>query len=62
MICTKAEKSRKNCPFADHSSCMGNECMAWRWYDPLIDPLTRMPAPETRRGYCGLAGKPEYEE
>jgi hypothetical protein len=33
--------------------CNFDECLAWRWYDLVPDENG------CRRGYCGLAGKPE---
>jgi hypothetical protein len=41
--------------------CLGAGCMMWRWAEPRIEPSEHecMPKPEDRRGYCGLAGKPE---
>jgi len=38
----------------NNRDCEFNNCMAWRWYEPS--------GPKQRRGYCGLAGKPQYEE
>ena len=35
------------------SLCKLSECIAWRWYDLGPDEKG------FRRGYCGLAGKPE---
>lgn len=47
-------------------NCIASACMAWRWWDaagPLCSdegrPLEDAPDPSARRGYCGLAGKPE---
>lgn len=48
------------CPFKFNSEsmhifpyCKLNACIVWRWYDLVLDEN------EYRRGYCGLAGKPE---
>ena len=41
---------------AEHNEgceCKTTECMAWRWYDK--------PDTDGRRGYCGMAGKPQYD-
>jgi hypothetical protein len=42
--------------------CLASGCMAWRWHDPKLDDtqLRRQPNGQ-RRGYCGIAGKPETE-
>lgn len=57
------------------TQCIASECMMWRWgeseieervihparlvdgrwYEPIIEPFQR----ENRRGYCGLAERPE---
>ena len=55
---TEEEAKTKFCPFArngDEEDCLGSACMAWRWADRfgMTDG-----DPETRHGYCGLAGKP----
>ncbi len=34
--------------------CRGGDCAAWRWAEPQWGPR------DQRRGYCGLAGVPEY--
>ena len=34
--------------------CRGGDCAAWRWAIPKWGPR------DQRRGYCGLAGVPEY--
>jgi hypothetical protein len=48
--------------------CIGSHCAAWRWWDPatshpggVAQVGERIPAPY-RRGYCGLAGRPEDDE
>ena len=65
MIRTETEANNSYCllPPPDHTTkCSAAKCMAWRWFDPLVDPLTGKPDAKSRRGYCGLAGKPEHEE
>ena len=62
MLCTSTEAQLLECPDHPDILCYGNGCMAWRWYDTLIDSLTGRAAPKSRRGYCGLAGKPDQEE
>ena len=63
MIFTAKEAFIRFCPTnGPANKCIGEECMGWRWYDPLVDPLSEEPGPKSRRGYCGLAGKPEHEE
>jgi hypothetical protein len=42
--------------------CLGAGCMMWRWAEPASYFTGQPPVdpdPATRRGYCGLAGKPE---
>lgn len=54
--------------------CIASTCMMWRWAegeplaafgDPInilgLEPLEHE-QPRDRRGYCGLAGKPEHRE
>jgi hypothetical protein len=50
--------------------CIGAGCMMWRWHEPwtsateegvggdLVLRLSRKPG-EPKRGFCGLAGRPE---
>lgn len=55
MILTENQASTKWCPFSTPgyaSDCKASGCAAWRWYDGGSDE-------QPRRGYCGLAGKPE---
>ena len=33
-------------------TCIGPDCMAWRWIEALRNGRT----PEERRGFCGLSG------
>ena len=35
--------------------CIADKCPAWRWFQEF-DPVL----PDRRKGYCGLAGKPEF--
>jgi hypothetical protein len=62
MVYTDTECMNKDCCVDVNQDCTGKDCMSWRWYDPLVDPASGKPEPKSRRGYCGLAGKPEYEE
>ena len=50
MLCPMKLRLRSK----DDQECEGTNCLAWRWYEP--------PGSDRRRGYCGLAGKPQYEE
>jgi hypothetical protein len=76
MLVTEHEaRENKACPNLmsvldlKEDTCLGSNCMAWRWYDFPLDP--KPPAgvlppkgkfrPEDRRGFCGLAGIPERE-
>ena len=36
------------------TSCLGQNCAAWRWAEPKWGPA------EQRRGYCGLAGEQKF--
>lgn len=36
--------------------CNGNNCMAWRWFDP--DVIVGKFDKDEEYGYCGLAGQP----
>ena len=62
MLCTWKEALNMTCCRDLSDTCVSYGCMAWRWYDTLVDPLTGKPDAKSRRGYCGLAGKPEQEE
>lgn len=68
MIATPIQAREKCCPqsmgvwlnqgpedsgYATADTCVAARCMAWRWLDD-----NERPNPE-RRGYCGLAGRPE---
>jgi len=57
---TEEEAKKRICPFWAVSSdwsirCEGANCMMWRWAD--WPGKTEKP-----RGYCGLAGRPQYYE
>lgn len=46
-------------------SCIGSRCAMWRWsgthakrYITVNGQPELLQSPETRQGYCGLAGKP----
>lgn len=56
MLLTEQEALHKSCcnKIEQHDRCIGKCCMAWRWSLRWGD--------RTRKGYCGLAGKPEDEE
>ena len=69
MLITELDGMGRHCPMKLYSfideyneergspdrDCETTNCMAWRWYDkPNCDG--------ERRGYCGLAGKPQYKE
>ena len=43
---TEAEARLFCCCKPKQNNCLGNGCMAWRWWDE-------------ERGYCGLAGRPD---
>ena len=61
---------------ASQNGCIGQHCAAWRWWDPthreIVNPDPNWRAigatpvhhevVENRRGYCGLAGRPERDE
>jgi hypothetical protein len=58
MMVTVEEAKKLVCPltmrdFAKGAQCgcLGPDCMAWRYKDHATDPT---------RGWCGLAGKPEW--
>lgn len=38
--------------------CIGSDCMAWRWEEPLHDGLDSYVAEPLPDGFCGLAGRP----
>lgn len=61
MIFKSEDSMSYYCPYIrgmDEPFCEGSDCAAWRWvYDPS-DPTYR----DDTYGYCGLAGKPKYDE
>jgi hypothetical protein len=53
-------------PDGNIPACIASSCMAWRWLTPKvlrdIDLVTSDVVEEKPRlGYCGLAGKPQWE-
>ena len=68
MLIGEYEGSERRCPmklyrFVDEHNeergsadrdCETTDCMAWRWYD-------KPDCGDERRGYCGLAGKPQHD-
>jgi hypothetical protein len=64
MLLTEEEANQKWCLQAEGSKirykgmcdcrCDASSCMAWRWSSQWGE--------HTRKGYCGLAGKPEDVE
>lgn len=57
MLVTEKEAESRICPMEmvdaeGDSTCWGQECMAWRWFDGAEV------AEDKRRGYCGMAGVP----
>ena len=79
MLVTVYEAKRSwCCVTTDECRCIGDTCMAWRWFDgefatwkrgvlvPEEEHIERIERERSdyekrRRGYCGLAGKPEFE-
>ena len=60
MLVTAKTAERMVCPMGmedgeGDSTCYGPNCMGWRWFDGAEV------AEDKRRGYCGMAGKPEVE-
>ena len=65
MLFTDYEGTEYVCPvktYYDHleeryeePKCEASCCIAWRWYD-------KPDCGGDRRGYCGLAGRPQHEE
>jgi len=51
---TETEAATRVCPLRPDLQCVGAECMAWRWVDPIYHGAHR-------RGYCGMAGQPYTE-
>ena len=62
MLITEYDGDTILCPVRAHRlgednknhGCETVQCMAWRWYDS--------PDADKRRGYCGLADRPDYDE
>jgi hypothetical protein len=61
MVFSREEAVEMECPFRSptdrQSQCISNSCPLWRWVYAIIpgedgDSMDR-------RGYCGIAGKPE---
>lgn len=46
---------RKEVPMLGNEYCEGKTCIAWRWMPAHWRSLVS----SEKRGYCGLAGKPE---
>jgi len=63
MLITEFDGNSCLCPMSKYSldknneehGCQTSSCMAWRWYD-------KPDCEGERRGYCGLAGKPQWDE
>ena len=63
MLITEFDGDCCLCPMSKHSldennethGCQTTACMAWRWYD-------KPDCEGERCGYCGLAGKPQWDE
>lgn len=60
MIVTEEEAKTKRCQETRGGiahdrdrTCLGSECMAWRWFDNTSDEAIKEP-----RGFCGKAGHP----
>lgn len=58
MVTTVDEaKNGKFCPIpsrGEHWRCLGDECMAWRYWD--LHPDGKFD-PDERKGFCGLGGE-----
>ena len=63
MILTEAEATGMECPLGfntdDNRPCRASNCPMWQMYDPADSDNPNTYANKPRRGYCGLAGKPE---
>ena len=66
MLVIEKEARKKRCPNNRKNNCVTSGCMMWRWYDGPggramfnRDYSLNYLEPRLRRGYCGLAGKPE---
>jgi hypothetical protein len=53
-FCT--QRLAEEAPPLTAAHCLGQQCMAWRWYDSVRE-LQALGA-DQRRGFCGLAGRP----
>ncbi len=51
-------RSRGNVIIPRNCHCIGSECIAWRWTEPLIDGPDSYQSEPKPTGYCGLAGPP----
>jgi hypothetical protein len=40
------------------TNCLGSDCMAWRWTQPMFDGPDSYISEPGPKGYCGLAGLP----
>lgn len=58
MWTTTEEAKKKKCVRDMADTCIGEQCMAWRWKEDELDPKAR-PAGRLPRGFCGLAGHPD---
>jgi hypothetical protein len=56
MIFKEGDKDNVFCPFQENCTCDGSACAAWRWIEKKADGRK----PRDRYGFCGLAGKPEF--
>ena len=65
MLVTENKEHVWYCCHDIYNFCRHSNCMAWRWYDPAMKVVPEdaglIPWPD-RRGFCGLAGKPEVTE
>ena len=41
--------------------CLASGCMSWRWFDDALRCEAR-PRRSDRRGFCGLAGRPKWQQ
>jgi hypothetical protein len=60
MIFEDKDSAIYYCPFQTDrldSFCEGSKCAAWRWFYDNSESNNR----KDNSGYCGLAGKPEFE-
>ena len=71
MIITPHDARKHDCPFMK-DGCSADDCMMWRWHEDKTCEKTPAeiavsfgtPAenvrPHPRRGFCGLAGRPQF--